>query len=179
MPALVLVNKSDIIPASERDRIVEFFRDKKYCTDVLPVSALRKENIDLLLQKIITLLPEGEPFFDGEEMTDRPVRFFVGEMIREKIFSLYEDEIPYHTAVVVQEFQEKDTLTKIQADIIVQRETQKGILLGEGGKKIRELGTAARKEIESFLDRKVFLELFVKVRPKWRDNEMQLREYGY
>jgi GTP-binding protein Era len=158
---------------------VEFFRDKKYCTDVLPVSALRKENIDLLLQKIITLLPEGEPFFDGEEMTDRPVRFFVGEMIREKIFSLYEDEIPYHTAVVVQEFQEKDTLTKIQADIIVQRETQKGILLGEGGKKIRELGTAARKEIESFLDRKVFLELFVKVRPKWRDNEMQLREYGY
>jgi GTP-binding protein Era len=179
MPALVLVNKSDIIPVSERDRIVEFFRDKKYCTDVLPVSALRKENIDLLLQKIITLLPEGEPFFDGEEMTDRPVRFFVGEMIREKIFSLYEDEIPYHTAVVVQEFQEKDTLTKIQADIIVQRETQKGILLGEGGKKIRELGTAARKEIESFLDRKVFLELFVKVRPKWRDNEMQLREYGY
>lgn len=179
MPALVLVNKSDILSPADRERVELFFREKKYCTEVLSVSALKKENIDTLLQKIIALLPEGEPFFDGDEMTDRPVRFFVGEMIREKIFSLYEDEIPYHTAVVVQEFQEKDTLTKIQADIIVQRETQKGILLGEGGKKIRELGTTARKEIESFLDRKVFLELFVKVRPKWRDNEMQLREYGY
>ncbi len=100
-------------------------------------------------------------------------------MIREKIFSMYEDEIPYHTAVLVQEYKEKDTLTKIQADIIVQRETQKGILLGEGGKMIRQLGTEARKEIEAFIGRKVFLELFVKVRPKWRDNEWQLREYGY
>ena len=112
-------------------------------------------------------------------MTDRPVKFFVGEMIREKIFSLYEDEIPYHTAVLVQEFKEKETLTKIQADIIVQRETQKGILLGEGGKMIRQLGTEARRDIEEFIGRKVFLELFVKVRPKWRDSEWQLREYGY
>ncbi len=100
-------------------------------------------------------------------------------MIREKIYSIYEDEIPYHTAVLVQEYKEKDTLTKIQADIIVQRETQKGILLGEGGRMIRQLGTEARKEIEMFIGRKVFLELFVKVRPKWRDNEWQLREYGY
>jgi GTP-binding protein Era len=92
---------------------------------------------------------------------------------------MYEDEIPYHTAVLVQEFKEKDTLTKIQADIIVQRETQKGILLGVGGKMIRQLGIEARKEIEEFIGRKVFLELFVKVRPKWRDNEWQLREYGY
>ncbi|HEY4935749.1 MAG TPA: KH domain-containing protein, partial [Puia sp.] len=134
---------------------------------------------DFLFERIIQLLPEGEPFFDGDEMTDRPVKFFVGEMIREKIFSMYEDEIPYHTAVLVQEYKEKDTLTKIQADIIVQRETQKGILLGEGGKMIRQLGTEARKEIEAFIGRKVFLELFVKVRPKWRDNEWQLREYGY
>ncbi len=139
--------------------------DKNYCTDVLAISALRKLNTDLLLDRIIQLLPAGEPFFDGDEMTDRPVKFFVGEMIREKIFSMYEDEIPYHTAVLVQEFKEKDTLTKIQADIIVQRETQKGILLGEGGKMIRQLGTEARKEIEEFIGRKVFLELFVKVDP--------------
>jgi GTPase len=179
VPALVLINKSERMTKEEIDSIKVFFMDRKYCTDVLAISALKKLNTDALFQRIIHLLPEGEAFFDGDEMTDRPVKFFVGEMIREKIFSMYEDEIPYHTAVLVQEFKEKDTLTKIQADIIVQRETQKGILLGEGGKMIRQLGTAARKEIEEFIGRKVFLELFVKVRPKWRDNEWQLREYGY
>ncbi|HLA57346.1 MAG TPA: GTPase Era [Puia sp.] len=179
VPALVLINKSERMTKDEIDSAKVYFMDKNYCTDVLAISALKKLNTDILFERIIQLLPEGEPFFDGDEMTDRPVKFFVGEMIREKIFSLYEDEIPYHTAVLVQEFKEKDTLTKIQADIIVQRETQKGILLGEGGKMIRQLGTEARKEIEEFIGRKVFLELFVKVRPKWRDNEWQLREYGY
>jgi len=179
VPALVLINKSERMTKDEIDSAKVYFMDKNYCTDVLAISALRKINTDILFERIIQLLPTGEPFFDGDEMTDRPVKFFVGEMIREKIFSLYEDEIPYHTAVLVQEFKEKDTLTKIQADIIVQRETQKGILLGEGGKMIRQLGTEARKEIEEFIGRKVFLELFVKVRPKWRDNEWQLREYGY
>lgn len=179
VPALVLVNKSEKMKREEIDAVKVFFKDKKYCSEILPISALKKINIDILLKRIIEYLPEGEPFFDGDEMTDRPVKFFVGEMIREKIFSIYEDEIPYHTAVLVQEYQEKDTLTKIQADIIVQRETQKGILLGEGGKMIRRLGTEARREIEEFIGRKVFLELFVKVRPKWRDNELQLREYGY
>ena len=179
VPALVLINKSERMTADEIDAVKVFFMDKNYCSEILPISALKKINTDTLFDRIIHYLPEGEPFFDGDEMTDRPVRFFVGEMIREKIFSLYEDEIPYHTAVLVQEFKEKDTLTKIQADIIVQRETQKGILLGEGGKMIRKLGTEARVEIETFIGRKVFLELFVKVRPKWRDNEWQLREYGY
>ncbi len=179
VPALVLINKSERMTKDEIDSAKVYFMDKNYCTDVLAISALRKLNTDVLFERIIQLLPDGEPFFDGDEMTDRPVKFFVGEMIREKIFSMYEDEIPYHTAVLVQEFKEKETLTKIQADIIVQRETQKGILLGEGGKMIRQLGTEARKEIEEFIGRKVFLELFVKVRPKWRDNEWQLREYGY
>jgi GTP-binding protein Era len=179
VPALVLINKSERMAKEEIDAVKVFFMDKKYCTDIMAISALKKMNTDILLDRIIDLLPVGEPFFDGDEMTDRPVKFFVGEMIREKIFSMYEDEIPYHTAVLVQEYKEKDTLTKIQADIIVQRETQKGILLGEGGKMIRQLGTEARKEIEAFIGRKVFLELFVKVRPKWRDNEWQLREYGY
>jgi GTP-binding protein Era len=179
VPALVLINKSEHLSEADISSLTEFFKEKKYCTDVLAISALKKINTDLLFERIIQLLPEGEAFFDGDEMTDRPVKFFVGEMIREKIFSMYEDEIPYHTAVLVQEYREKDTLTKIQADIIVQRETQKGILLGEGGKMIRRLGMDARKEIEAFIGRKVFLELFVKVRPKWRDNEWQLREYGY
>jgi GTP-binding protein Era len=179
VPALVLINKSERMTREEIDAVKVFFMDKKYCTEVIAISALKKMNTDVLFEKIIQHLPEGEAFFDGDEMTDRPVKFFVGEMIREKIFSMYEDEIPYHTAVLVQEYKEKDSLTKIQADIIVQRETQKGILLGEGGKMIRQLGTDARKEIEAFIGRKVFLELFVKVRPKWRDNEWQLREYGY
>ena len=111
-----------------------FFQEKKYATEVLAISALKKINTEELLNNIVTHLPEGEPFFDGDEMTDRPVKFFVGEMIREKIFSLYEDEIPYHTAVLVQEFKEKDTLTKIQADIIVQRETQKEFYSVKGEK---------------------------------------------
>ena len=179
VPALVLINKTEHMMEAEIRSVTSFFKEKKYATDVLAISALKKINTDLLFERMIQLLPEGEAFFDGDEMTDRPVKFFVGEMIREKIFSMYEDEIPYHTAVLVQEYKEKDTLTKIQADIIVQRETQKGILLGEGGKMIRQLGTDARKEIEAFIGRKVFLELFVKVRPKWRDNEWQLREYGY
>jgi GTPase len=179
VPALVLINKCERMTNAEIALVNAFFKEKKYASDVLSISALKKINTDLLFNRIIEHLPVGEPFFDGDEMTDRPVKFFVGEMIREKIFSMYEDEIPYHTAVMVQEYKEKDTLTKIQADIIVQRETQKGILLGEGGKMIRQLGTESRKEIESFIGRKVFLELFVKVRPKWRENEWQLREYGY
>jgi GTP-binding protein Era len=179
VPAFVLINKCERMKDSEIDEVRTFFQGKRYATEVLAISAVKKINTELLLGHIVSHLPEGEPFFEGDELTDRPVKFFVGEMIREKIFGLYEDEIPYHTAVLVQEFKEKNTLTKIQADIIVQRETQKGILLGEGGKMIRQLGTEARKEIESFIGRKVFLELFVKVRPRWRDNEWQLREYGY
>ena len=179
VPALVLINKSERMSQDEIDVVKVFFMDKKYCTEVIAISALKKINTDILFERIIQHLPEGQAFFEGDEMTDRPVKFFVGELIREKIFSMYEDEIPYHTAVLVQEYKEKDTLTRIQADIIVQRETQKGILLGEGGKMIRQLGTDARKDIEEFIGRKVFLELFVKVRPKWRDNEWQLREYGY
>ena len=179
VPALVLINKSERMTKEEIDAVKVFFMDKSYCSEILAISALKKINTDVLFEWIVQHLPTGEPFFDGDEMTDRPVKFFVGELIREKIFSMYADEIPYHTAVLVQEFKEKDTLTKIQADIIVQRETQKGILLGEGGKMIKQLGTDARKDIEEFIGRKVFLELFVKVRPKWRDNEWQLREYGY
>ena len=110
----------------------------------------------VLKQAIIKYLPEGEPFFEEDEITDLPTRFFVGEMIREKIFHLYQEEIPYHTTVIVHEFKQKSTLIKIRADIVVQRETQKGILLGEGGKMIRELGTESRKDIEQFVGQKFF-----------------------
>ena len=146
---------------------------------MVAVSALHKTGIDELLLRILHYLPEGHPFYEGDDLSDLPTKFFVGEMIREKIFLLYGEEIPYHATVLIREFSEKATLTKIGAEIIVQRETQKGIILGEGGSMIKKLGSAARQDIEAFLGRKVFLDLFVKVRPKWRDNEAQLREYGY
>jgi GTP-binding protein Era len=133
----------------------------------------------VLKAAILEFLPEGDPFYNDDDLTDLPTKFFVAEMVREKIYHLFGDEIPYHAAVMVNEFKEKDTLIKIQADIIVQRETQKIILIGEGGKMIKKIGTLAREEMETFLQRKVFLQLYIKVRPKWRDNDQQLKEYGY
>lgn len=178
-PAIVVLNKTDAVGKEKIAEGKAFFEAKPYCKQVLAISALKKSGIPSLLDAVLAVLPEGEPFFEGDDLTDLPTRFFMGEMIREKIFYLYGDEIPYHAAVMVQEFLEKTTLTKIRADIIVQRETQKGIILGEGGSMIRKLGTEARKDMEAFLGRKVFLELFVKVRPKWRDNDIYLKEYGY
>ncbi|HLA52238.1 MAG TPA: GTPase Era, partial [Flavitalea sp.] len=179
VPAIVLLNKVDKARTGELAEALAFFESKPYASWVTGISALNKQGTDELIHGIIERLPEGEPFFEGDEISDLPTKFFVGEMIREKIFHLFKDEIPYHTTVVVNEFKQKSTLIKIRADIVVQRETQKGILLGEGGKMIKQLGTDARKDIEVFLAQKIFLELFVKVRPKWRDNETMLKEYGY
>ncbi|MEP7251304.1 MAG: GTPase Era [Ginsengibacter sp.] len=179
VPAIVVINKIDIAGKDAVDKTVTFFRQKNYCKSTATISALRKAGVKELLESIIALIPEGEPFYTDDNLSDLPTKFFVAELIREKIFYLYQDEIPYHATVLVQEYQEKTTLTKISADIILQRETQKGIVLGEGGKMIKQLGTLARKDIEEFIGRKVFLELFVKVRPKWRDNEIHLKEYGY
>ena len=178
-PALVVLNKTDGMAADKITAAREFFAAKPYCREVVAISALKKVNIEGLMTAVLSVLPEGQPFFEGDDLTDLPTKFFVGELIREKIFFLYGDEIPYQATVLVQEFKEKSTLTKIRADIIVQRETQKGIILGEGGKMIKELGSRARVDIEKFIDRKVFLELFVKVRPKWRDTDIFLKEYGY
>ena len=178
VPAVVVINKIDQASKEKIEDAKKFFAGKEYAKEVIPLSALNSE-VDEFKSSILKYLPEGEPFFAEDEMTDLPTRFFVAEMIREKIFFLFKDEIPYHATVIVHEFKQKSTLIKIVADIIVQRETQKGILLGEGGKMIRELGSQSRKEIEAFVGQKVFLELFVKVRPKWRDNEFMLKEYGY
>jgi len=179
VPAFVVLNKIDGMAPEKITEATAFFTGKPYCRGVITISALKKKNIDGLLKAVLEMLPEGAPFFEGDDLTDLPTKFFVGELIREKIFFLYGDEIPYQATVLVQEFSEKTTLTKIRADIIVQRESQKGIILGEGGKMIRQLGSEARKDIEAFIDRKIFLELFVKVRPKWRDTENFLKEYGY
>ncbi|MEQ1554266.1 MAG: GTPase Era [Ferruginibacter sp.] len=179
-PVIVVLNKIDQVKdADELAKMKIFFEAQTYCKEVVMISALKNTGVSDLLNTILIYLPEGHPFYEGDDISDMPVKFFVGELVREKIFQLYHEELPYHTTVVVQEYKEKSTLTKIRAEIIVQRDTQKGIILGDKGSMIKQLGTLARKDIEEFIGGKVFLELFVKVRPKWRDNELYLREYGY
>lgn len=179
VPAIVLLNKMDLVKDKKQLReLVETYRSRFSQWEVLAVSALKK-HIDEVLPLVLKHLPEAPPYYPEDSMSDRPVRFFVSELIREQIYNLYHEEIPYHTAVLIQSFEEKPTLNVIKAEIVVARETQKGILLGKGGSMIKQLGINSRKAIEEFLQSKVHLELFVKVRPKWRDNESYLREYGY
>jgi GTP-binding protein Era len=179
VPAIVVLNKIDLASEATIKEVVDYFSAKPYCKKVITISALSGINKKKLINALLEFLPEGEPFYDGDDITDLNTRFFVSEIIREKIYELAQDEIPYHTAVLVREYQEKTTLVKIVADIIVHRETQKAILIGEKGSMIKKIGMEARKDIEVFIQQKIFLELFVKVKPKWRENEMQLKEYGY
>jgi len=179
VPTIVVINKIDRASQEKIKTVVEFFSNKPYCKKTITISASSGINKKKFIKEILEFLPEGEPFFSGDEISDLQTRFFVAELIREKIYELFGDEIPYQATVVVNEFKEKSTLIKISAAIIVQRESQKAIMLGEGGKMIKKLGTESRKSIEEFLQQKVFLELFIKVRDKWRDNDTWLKEYGY
>jgi len=179
VPVLVVTTKIDTAKPGKIDEAEAFFSGKPYCKEWIGISVTKNINTEVLLQTILRYLPKGEPFYNEDDLTDLPTKFFVGEIVREKIFQLFGDEIPYHTTVLVNEFKEKESLIKIQADIIVQRESQKAIILGEGGKMIKQVGTLARVDIEQFLGQKVFLQLFVKVKNKWRDDEFKLREYGY
>jgi GTP-binding protein Era len=180
VPCVVVLNKSDLAVGTQVKEAVAFFKEKSYCTKTISVSALNKSDIDRLLKVILQLIPDGgHPFFDQSDLSDLPTKFFVSEIIREKIYQLFGEEIPYHTAVLVNSFKEQPLLVKIQADIVVNRESQKAIIIGEKGKLIKEIGTLARKDIEEFIGSKVYLELLVKVKPKWRDNELKLKEFGY
>ena len=179
VPCIVVLNKSDLAVGTQVKEANAFFKAKPYCSKVISISALNKSDIDRLLKVILELTPEGEPFYSQEDLSDLPTKFFVSEMIREKIYQLFGEEIPYHSAVLVNSFKQQPLLIKIQADIIVNRETQKAIIIGEGGKMIKEIGTLARKDIEEFIGSKVYLELFVKVKPKWRDSDLKLKEFGY
>ncbi len=177
--AILVLNKADKVDAQHIEHAVAFFKDKPYCQQTVVISAVKKTGIDQLLEEIVSLLPEGEAFFGEDELTDMPTRFFAGELIREKIFELFDEEIPYQATVLVTAFEEKGHIIKISADIIVHRESQKAIILGNGGSMIKKLGTLSRQSLETFLDSKVFLELFVKVRGNWRNNDLYLKEYGY
>ena len=180
VPCIVVMNKSDLAVGGRVKEANAYFSAKSYCSKIISISALNNSDIDRLLKVVLQLIPEGgHPFFDQEDLSDMPTKFFVSEIIREKIYQLFGEEIPYHTAVMVNSFKEQPLIVKIQADIIVNRETQKSIIIGQGGKMIKEIGTLARKDIEEFIGSKVYLELFVKVKPEWRDNDTKLKEFGY
>lgn len=180
VPALLVVNKIDRVTDQQKlKELSDFFSAQSYVQKVCLLSALKKQGVDELMKEILSRLPEGAPYFDTDDVSDLPTKFFVSELIREKIFELFHEELPYHSTVLIREFKEKSTLVKITADIIVQRESQKAIIIGDKGSMIKKLGTMARQDIEAFIGAKVFLELFVKVRNKWRENEIFLKEYGY
>lgn len=147
--------------------------------EIIPVSAQYKFNLDYLLKRIQDLLPPSPPFFDKDALTDKPARFFVTEIIREKILLTYDKEIPYSCEVVVEEFKENEIQINIMAVIYVERDSQKGIVIGKGGSALKKVGTLARKDIEAFFQKKVYLELFVKVEKDWRNRDNKLKSFGY
>ena len=147
--------------------------------EIFPTSALEHFNVRSIMERIVALLPESAPYFGKDALTDKPARFFVTEIIREKILLNYQKEVPYSTEVIVEKFDEKEGAIHIMAVIYVERDSQKGILIGKGGAMLKKVGTQARKDIETFFGKKVFLELFVKVEPNWRNRENKLRAFGY
>lgn len=176
---ILLLNKMDTVGKNILQEKLQRLSDAFKPDKALTISALKKINTDKIIPAVLEFLPESPPYFPDDDISDRSVRFFVSELIREQIYFLYDKEVPYHTAVLIQSYEELPHITKVRADIIVMRETQKMILLGQKGAMMKKLGTQARKSIEAFTGQKVYLELFVKVRPKWRENDTYLREYGY
>lgn len=180
-PLLLGVNKIDLVHKSDLLPCLTFWGEKHPFIDIVPFAALSGENCDTLLERLIHHLPAGSPFYEPDALTEHPERFFVSEIIREKIFANYGEELPYSTAVIIDEFHEGERGRKdvIKARIIVERQSQKGIIIGKGGTMLRKVGQEARADIEAFLDRPVFLELWVAVRDKWRKKDTFLREFGY
>ena len=183
-PLVLILNKMDLVKEQRIEDTLNWWKKRLPIAGSVAISALRGTNTDELLQLILNYLPEGPPYYPPDQLTDRPERFFVSEIIREKIFMLYKDEIPYSSEVGIVSFHETKTnsgepLARIAANIFVLRETQKGILLGKHGAAIKKLGTISRLAIEKFLKSKVFLELTVKVRSNWRDDERTLKGFGY
>lgn len=180
VPVLLVINKIDLLKdQNELEAVVERWHSLLPNAEVFPVSAKERFNVDTLMNRIVALLPESEPYFGKDALTDKPARFFVTEIIREKILLNYEKEIPYSIEVIVEKFEETETSIHIMAVIYVERESQKGILIGHGGSKLKKVGIEARKEIETFFGKKVDLRTFVKVEPNWRNRESKLKAFGY
>lgn len=178
-PVAVLINKIDKSNEEEVREKIEFWKEKLNPDLIVAVSALLGHNVMPILEYIKEKLPVHPPYYDKGELTDKSLRFFVSEMIREKIFKLYDKEIPYSTEVVVTSYKEEKNITRIAAEIIVERDSQKNIIIGKAGAMIKKVGTYARQDIEEFIEGKVFLELFVKVIPDWRAKKNHLKRFGY
>ncbi|MCB9035811.1 MAG: GTPase Era [Lewinellaceae bacterium] len=184
VPLFLVLNKIDQVEDARLLQLIREWNERIAFTETIPISALHQSNTDRLLEVILKYLPEGPAYYPKDQLTDRPERFFVSEIVREKILLLYHQEVPYSTEVIVTSFKEDETnkgeaMVRIGADIYVARNTQKAIIIGKGGAAIKKLGTEARKDIEKFLDKKVFLELHVKVKDNWRDDERMLKHFGY
>lgn len=180
IPVLLVINKIDLLKGdSDLDEIVASWKLRLPKAEIFPVSAREHFNVENLRKRIITLLPPSPPFFGKDALTDKPARFFVTEIIREKLLLNYDKEIPYSTEVLVEKFDESDSAIHIMAVIYVERDSQKGIIIGRGGGKIKRVGIEARHDIETFFGKKVYLELFVKVEKDWRNRENKLRQFGY
>ena len=182
-PIFLVMNKTDLLNEEQLMQVLLKWKDKVNFTEIIPISALNKKNTSLLLDKILEYMPEGPVYYPKDQFTDRSERFFVSEIIREKILLQYHQEIPYSVEVIVDTFKEDPdpdkNLVKIHSTIFVSRKTQKSIIIGEKGSSIKKLGIEARKDIERFLDKRVFLELFVKVKEDWRDDDSSLKMFGY
>ncbi len=178
-PILLLINKIDVSTQEQLEASLLRWKERLPQAEVVAISALQKFNIDRIMSRIIELLPEANAFYDKDEYTDKPERFFVSEIIREKILLNYKKEIPYSVETIVNSFKEDEKIIRIQADILVERESQKGIIIGDKGAALKRVGTQARKEMEAFFRKQIFLELFVKVDKDWRNNEKRLKNFGY
>ncbi len=179
-PASLLLNKIDLI--KQKDKLlahIDKWRQLHEFQEIIPVSALKKDNLDVVLDTIVKQLPDGPPYFPNDQITDQPLRFMCAEAIRERVLLDTSEEIPYATTVLVERFEEEGKLTRIAAAIYCERESQKPILIGKGGQMLKKIGTNARKEIEAMLGKKVFLELFVKVRPGWRESKQFVDELDW
>ncbi|MBP5317831.1 MAG: GTPase Era [Paludibacteraceae bacterium] len=180
VPIFLIINKIDLLKSQDDlELLCEKWRAILPEARIVPICAREKFGIEQLLTQIKELLPESPPYFDKDALTDRPARFFVTEIIREKILMSYEKEIPYSVEVVVERFKEEGKVIRINALIIVERDSQKGIIIGKGGAMLKKVGSAARQDIEAFFEKKVFLELFVKVEKDWRNRDKQLKQFGY
>ena len=178
-PVILLLNKIDKSNQTEVEERIDYWKNKVPNAFVYVISALEKFNIEVVLQRIIELLPESPAFYPKDQLTDKPERFFVNEKIREKILIHYKKEIPYSVEIETESFVESDDIIKIRSLIIVERETQKGIIIGHKGSAIKRVGSESRKDLEIFFDKKVFMELYVKVNKNWRSNKIQLKRFGY
>ncbi|MBR5674082.1 MAG: GTPase Era [Muribaculaceae bacterium] len=180
IPILLVINKIDLLKGNDDlVRIIDQWKQLLPTAEVFPTSALENFNVDNIMKRIVELLPESPPYFGKDALTDRSSRFFVTEIVREKIFMTYDKEVPYATQVIVEKFDESDNAIHIMAVIYVERDSQKGIIIGHQGKMLKRVGTEARKDIEKFFDKKVFLELYVKVEKDWRNQEKKLKAFGY